>query len=103
MRVIPVENKKNQTLLMNKPVSTNLSSPIFNQQQTTLSNIYYMPQFQPSFQGYSFEKTIVKTVKREFIGLGLFKNPVGFTRDFSKIGKEHLAKEKLDITKASKK
>lgn len=102
MRVIPVENKKNQTLLMNKPISTNLSSPIFHQQQTALANIYYMPQFQPSFQGYTFEKTIVKTVKREFMGLGIFKNPVGFTRDFSKIGKEHLAKEKLDITKASK-
>jgi len=66
------------------------------------ANRYYnLNQDQINFRGFAFEKTVLKTVKKEFMGLGLFKNPEGFTIDFAKIGAEKLAKVGFDITKAS--
>lgn len=88
-------NRQNKTTI--KKVSTNP----FLIQKNPAFNVYNTNKDQINFTGFTFEKTVLKKVKREFMGLGLFKNPKGFTIDFSKVGAEKLSHEKFDITKAS--
>lgn len=98
MKVTPILYYNNKQKKITDKKSS--SVPFLFQNNATL-NIYNQQRDQISFTGFTFEKAVLKGVKRKFMGIGLFKNPEGFTIDFAKVGAEKLAKEKFDITKAS--
>lgn len=95
MKILPILYDNRQNKIQNKK-NSDFSIPW----RGKIPSFYNLNKDQVAFTGFTFEKTILKTVKRKFMGLGLFKNAEGFTYDFSKIGAEHLTKEKFDITKA---
>jgi len=99
MRITPViayndKQKTFQPKAMSNPFSTAVLP-----QNNTLSNVFYYPQVQPNFTGLWLEKNVIRKVTGKlYQGEGLFN---GNYIDMLKVGHEQLAREPLDIIKAS--
>ncbi|MFA7657873.1 MAG: 3'-5' exonuclease [Candidatus Gastranaerophilaceae bacterium] len=104
MRITQVafENIKQKTFGQNRMSSVQTPLMPSFKQQTGLSNVYYLPQFQPNFEGISKLETnvIKKVVGHEYIGLGIFTKGGNYV-DCKKIGTELLSKENFNIAKAT--
>ncbi len=88
-----------------KDTKSNFVSQVLEQNNNSISDFPrpYLPvsNAQIVFKGLKFQNTIVKKVTAKlYQGLGLF-TPDGKWLDCSKIGDEFLAKEPLDVTKAT--
>lgn len=97
MKIIPVQN---QNKIQKVQYKNSMVTAPTHAQKDNISNVFYHP-YNLSFKGLELEtKIIQKVIGKQFQGLGIYTPDKNFI-DFLKVGYEKLAKEPLDIVKAT--